>query len=118
MAGRMEHADHDVPADELLPVGERRERERHVRGLVETVGGARAGRELTASRPMVRLDVRVDDARDLRALEGRELQVALEVVGVWVYDRRRPMAHSAKDVGGAPGLGIEELLEDHRRPPR
>jgi hypothetical protein len=67
---------------------------------------------------MVRLDVRVDDARDLGALERGELQVALEVVGVRVYDRRRPMAHSPEDVGGAPGVGIEELLEDHPGPPR
>jgi len=67
---------------------------------------------------MVRLDVSVDDVRDLGALESGELQVALEVVGVWVYDRRRPMAHSAEHVGRAPGLRIEELLEDHRRPPR
>ena len=113
MAGRVEHADHDVAADELLPVGERREREGDVRGLVQAVGRARAGRELAAARPMVGLDVRVDDVRDLRALERCELQVALDVVGLWVYDRRRPMAHSPEDVGGAAGPGVEELLEDH-----
>lgn len=66
---------------------------------------------------MVGLDVSVDDARDLRALEPGELQVALDVVGQRVYDRRRPVPRSPEDVGGAPSLGIQELLEDHQRPP-
>ena len=51
MAGRMEHADHNVPADELLPVGERREGKRHVRGLVQAVLSARAGGEGAAPDP-------------------------------------------------------------------
>jgi hypothetical protein len=113
----VEHADHDVPAVELLPVGQRREREGDVRRLVQAVVGARAGRELAASRPVVGLDVGVDDAGDLRALERGKLQVALDVVGLWVYDRRRLVADSPEDVGCAPGPGIEELLEDHGPPP-
>jgi hypothetical protein len=62
---------------------------------------------------MVGLHVGVDDARDPGALEGREVQVPLEVVCVRVYDRRRLVAHSPEDVGGTPRLRMEELLEDH-----
>jgi hypothetical protein len=37
---------------------------------------------------------------------------------VRVYDRRRLVTHSPEDIGGAPGLRVQELLKDHRRPPR
>jgi hypothetical protein len=62
---------------------------------------------------MVGLDVGVDDLRDLRLLERGELQVVFDVLGLGVYDRRRAMAYSAVDVGGAAGPGVEELLKDH-----
>jgi hypothetical protein len=84
---------------------------------VQAVVGAGAGRELTASRPVVGLDVGVDDAGDPRALQRGKFQVALDVVGLWVYDRRRLVADSPEDVRGAPGPGIEELLKDHGPPP-
>jgi hypothetical protein len=53
---------------------------------------------------MVRVDVGLDDAGDPGALGGGERQVALEVVGVRVYDRRRLVTHSPEDVGRAAGL--------------
>jgi len=61
--------------------------------------------------------MRVDDVCDLRLLELGELEVALEILGLGVYDRRRAVAYSAEHVGRAPGLGVEELLEDHGAPP-
>jgi hypothetical protein len=109
----MEYLDGDVPADDLLAVGERRERERDVRRLVETVGGPRARGQGPPAGDVVGLDVGVDDVRDLRPLELGVLEVALEVVGLWVYDRRRPVARSPEHVGRAAGLGIQELPEDH-----
>jgi hypothetical protein len=66
---------------------------------------------------VVGLDVGVDDVGDLRALELGELDVALEVLGLWVYDRRRPVAHSPEHVGRAAGPRIQELPEDHGRLP-
>jgi hypothetical protein len=116
VARRVEDADHDVAADELLPVGQRREREGYIRGLVQAIVGACTGRERAATRPMVRLNVGIDDVRDRGALEGGKVLVALEVIGVRVYDRRRLVAHSPEHVCRAPGLRVEELLENHSFP--
>jgi hypothetical protein len=104
----MEHADHHVPTVERLAVGQRREREGHIRGLVQAIVGARPGGELAAAGSMVRLDVGIDDPRDACALEGGKFDVAVEVVGVGVYDRRRLVSHSPEHVGRTPGFGVED----------
>jgi hypothetical protein len=111
----VEDAHHDVPAEEFLAVAERRERKGHVGGLVQAVVRTGAGGEGAPPGSMVGLDVRLDHPSDLGTFERRELQVALQIVGVRVYDRRRLVAHSPENIGGTPGLGIQELLEDHRR---
>jgi hypothetical protein len=62
---------------------------------------------------VVGLDVGLDDVRDRGALQLGVRHVAVEVIGLWVYDRRRPVAPSPEDVRRASRSWIEELSKDH-----
>src|SRR5262245_6308998 len=113
MSRRMQYSQPRVPQLDFLVVAKRRERECDVSGLMETVSGADQRGQLTCSRTMVGMHVRVDDMRDPHAFAFRECRVGLDIVGARIDDRTFAECAAAKEVRRTSKVVIVEGAENH-----
>ena len=79
-----------------VAIVKRRERIAHLGGLVEAVLCADATGQLATTRPVVGMDVRVDDVGQTKALGVRELNVGIAIVGACVDNGARPDGPAAE----------------------
>ncbi len=65
---------------------------------------------------MIRVDVRVDDVANLQPRLSGRVEIARNVAG-WIDHRADGLAAAAEQVGNANRIGVQELSQDHAKPP-
>src|SRR3989442_888483 len=76
----------------------------------------RRGGEVAVARDVVGVGVRLDDVRDLQALAPRQSQIFVDTVAARIDDDGLAGLAAADQVREAPGLLVQDLLEDHPGP--
>src|SRR5262249_42115109 len=111
----VQDAETKLPKLQLLPIAERAKRIGRARRFVQAQLRAMRGRKSARSGDMVRVDVRVDDVAEPELTPAQQRFVRFGVAGR-VNDRRLMRLARGDQVGGAPALFVENLLEIHDRP--
>src|SRR5207245_9804156 len=76
----------------------------------------RGGGVGAVARDVVGVGVRLDDVRDLQALAPRQSQIFVDAVAARIDDDSLAGLAAADQVREAPGLLVQDLLEDHPGP--
>jgi len=74
---------------------------------------ARRGGEVTVARDVIGVRVRLDDVRDREAAAPGQSQIFVDAVAPGIDDDGPPGLAAADQVREAPGLFVDDLLEDH-----
>src|SRR5262245_14560097 len=89
------------------------ERIGHVGSLVETIPCADATRQLATTRPVVGMDVCVDDVGQAKTLGIRELNVGINIVGACIDSSACTDGPATEDVRGTAEIVVVVRSEDH-----
>src|SRR5207247_6059237 len=106
----------DVPDAKLVAVAEPLMIEGEASGPVSEDRRVRRGGEVAVARDVVGVGVRLDDVRDLQALAPRQSQIFVDAVAARIDDDGLAGLAAADQVREAPGLLVQDLLEDHPGP--
>src|SRR5262245_50709583 len=96
-----------------VAVMKRGERIGYVGRLVEAVLCADATCEFGTTRPVVGMNVRVDDVGQAKTLGVRELDAGIDIVGACIDDSARTDSAATEHVGGAAEIVVVVRSEDH-----
>ena len=113
VAGRGDRLDLRVAEPDDLAVGERVVVELDACALGEIRGRSGAVHQFGESGDVVGLHVGLDDGGDLRPLALRERDVLVDQVDVGIDDGELADGLAAEQVGGARGVVVEQLTEEH-----
>ena len=105
--------DVDVAEPDDLAVAQRVMGELDARALGQISHSTSPGDQLGHARDVVGLHVRLEDGNHRRALGARKLDVSVDEIDVGVDDRELAAGLAPEQVGGAGGLVVQQLAEEH-----